>query len=123
MIIRKEQMAAFRQLALKSFEDRAAAHIRSEFSAETRGTDDQSLRSFIQTGILRAGKHRITREPDVGTFLDVMVLFGADFDESPRTRWAGEMLGDPGSSPQQKVEGLSQRLQAELSRRRTGLHV
>ncbi|PYS36859.1 MAG: hypothetical protein DMG14_23230 [Acidobacteria bacterium] len=113
--IRNDQMKAFSEYMDKSFEGRAAGHLRAEYPLDTKDISDDELCAFIQEGSSRAAKHQFTRETEIGIFLDLMMMFGTDFDQTES--WATEILVKPDLSSEEKLERLRQHRDSELERR------
>ena len=92
IIIRREQMETFENAAMRTFEDRMLVHLRENHPDKIKDMNDEQLRSLIRQGIQQAETHEVVIEWDVCRYLDLVVLHGLDFDESPETTWAGEIL-------------------------------
>ena len=113
--IRNDQMKAFSEYMDRSFENRAVLHLREEFPAETGVMTEEQLRTLVQERSNRASQHQLTRETEIGLFLDLTIMFGADFDGT--SPWAKETLTNPQLTLEEKVERLSEHRDAELKRR------
>ena len=113
--IREEQMKAFSEYMHASFDKRAADHLRTKHPAATKAMTDIELHSLIQAGVGRAGKYELTRETEVEVFLDLIMLFGVDFDA--RLQWGGEVLQNPDLARREKFECLREHRDAEVDRR------
>lgn len=88
--IRKEQKLAFRQAALRDFEDRVMAHLQRCLADWVATMGERSVRQVIRLGIDRATSFGITNERDVCRFIDLMIVLGSDFDS--RLSWARKIL-------------------------------
>jgi hypothetical protein len=93
--IRAAQRDAFREQAIARFEAGAREHLARFFPDACRELGDAGVSAAVRTGIERAARHGIVAERDVCKFLDIMFVFGFDFDEA--LPWAREILGDPRS--------------------------
>ncbi|MBZ5626545.1 MAG: hypothetical protein LAQ69_48870 [Acidobacteriia bacterium] len=93
LVIRQQQMAAFAQAAVKSFDDRVVIHLNKFFPEQCGTLGEPQLREFIRYGVERANTYGIVAERDVCKYIDLMAVFGRDFDTDPRLRWAGVILG------------------------------
>lgn len=78
-VIRREQLATLSAYMMKQFEDRMVARLAVELQ-------------FVQEGVRKARGYRITAEPDVARFLELMKQFGPDFDAAPQFEWARPIL-------------------------------
>lgn len=109
LTIRPEQYAVFSQAANKrlktgdatlfcrcgrddelrlNLQDRVASAIYQQCNA----MGEPQLRETIQYGIQRATAYGIVGNSDVCKYIDLMVVFGRDFDTAPRFPWAAEIL-------------------------------
>lgn len=70
------------------------------------------MRASIRAGIERAAGYGLVAEREVSTFIDLLVIFGIDFDR--RLPWAREILTDPASiDPAARVHALRRRAEVE----------
>ena len=91
--MRREQMSGYREAALRDFEDEVVSHVRRCLPEHETHLGDGGLRTVIRLGIARAAAFGVTAARDVCKFIDLMLVFGVDFDE--RCAWAGEILAAP----------------------------
>src|SRR5689334_20361906 len=94
MIIRQQQMTTLSDVALRSFEDRVAAHLNRCFPDDCRALGPTGVQEIIRYGTRRAESHGIDLERDVCKYIDLMFSFGRDFDSSPDHPWASRILQD-----------------------------
>jgi hypothetical protein len=107
LTIRKEQMAVFGPLGKKVFEDRMLAHLKKVFPEQSEAQGEPKLRETIQYGTQRAAAYRIISERDVCKYIDLMVLYGRDFDKDPNNPWAQSILQNQAiRNPTSKIERL-----------------
>jgi hypothetical protein len=92
LTIRREQLTVFSELEVRRFEDWTLAHLKSFFPRECTALGDRRLRETVQYGITRARTHGITSRRDVVKYIDLMVVFGRNFDTNKRLRWARDIL-------------------------------
>ena len=104
--IRKEQMGAFRQHLRDQFVVQMVTHLREGFPDETCEMDAPALRAFINRGIDAAKDYGVVKRGDVRDYLECMLVLGPDFDRSPRTPWAGQILRDDGLDGTQKMRAI-----------------
>ena len=95
LTIRKEQMDAFSHAALRIFECRMVAHLNRHFPKRCAKLGEDGVREWIRYGIERARTYGIVSERDVCKYIDVMFVYGRDFDTDRRRPWAGQILNDP----------------------------
>jgi hypothetical protein len=116
LTIRLEQFAIFSQLEVRKFEDWMLGHLRKFFPKQCAVAGDQRLREMVQYGIQRAAGYGITAKRDVCKYIDLMIVFGRDFDTDNRSRWAGEILGKR-RNPGVKMPTLRQAAKPHLKKR------
>jgi hypothetical protein len=92
LIIRQAQFAVLSQYETRKFENWMFAHLHRFFPAECAAAGDARVIETIRYGIQRAAAHRITDKRDVCRYIDLMVVFGLDFDRDPKLRWAADIL-------------------------------
>ena len=90
--IRREQIDTLRAVARRRFSDDAVVHLRRQFSEAFARTIDSELRDFVERGVGRARERAIHAAGDVLRYLNLMAVFGPDFDE--RLPWASAILED-----------------------------
>jgi hypothetical protein len=121
MRIRSEQMAFFSNASLKTFEDRVLPHLNKCFPAQCAALGEPELRSTIQYGITRAASYGITTEREVCKYIDLMVVFGRDFDRDPTLPWVSAILnGRHWRTPTVKLEHLYQTAKEQLRKGASG---
>lgn len=109
--VRREQMQAYREAALRDFEDRMVAHVERCFPQRLTALGAESVREVIRLGIERAAGHGIVTERDVCKFIDLMLVLGPTFDEEP---WAREILVEPNRGSWRKLDELFELAGARL---------
>jgi hypothetical protein len=93
-------MEAFRSAALRAFEDEMVVHL-GEFSPPLfKAVGEEQMRKAIRFGIGRAGSYGFTFRGPIRLYLELMLLFGSDFDTDPQYPWATEILTSQDSGPQ-----------------------
>jgi hypothetical protein len=82
-------------------------HIAKFFPKQFAEIGEPRMRETIQYGIKRAESYGIVAERDACKYIDLMVVFGRDFDRDPALPWVRDVLHDPGAeSPSQRTEWL-----------------
>ncbi|HEY1220085.1 MAG: hypothetical protein ABSE42_09955 [Bryobacteraceae bacterium] len=113
LTIRPAQFAVLSQWEVQKFEDRTLVHLQKFFPRQCAALGERRLRESIQYGIRRAANYGITARRDVCKYIDLMIVFGRDFDADKRFRWAGEILrgrGHPGTRMQALIMQAKLRL-------------
>ncbi len=116
LTIRQAQFAVFSKLAVRKFEDWMVAHLERFFPRQARELGELKLRETIQYGIDRAAAYDVTIKRDVCKYIDLMIVFGRDFDTDKRFRWAAEILSKK-RNPGAKMRALFEAAKARLGKR------
>jgi hypothetical protein len=113
LTIRPEQLAVLSQPHVKRFEDWMLAHLKKFFPKESESAGESGLRETIQHGIKRAAVYGIVSERDVCKYIELMIVFGRDFDQDEKVPWAGQILrtrNSPGLKTSVLVETAHKKL-------------
>lgn len=94
LIIRDEQMAVFREHALKKFELQMVSHFNRYLPKQTKALGNKDLRSLIRDGMNKATIYGFAIEYDMSRYIALMLLLGPQFDTDPEFSWAKEILDD-----------------------------
>ena len=107
MMIRSEQIKALSKDNAKTFEERMAVHLRKCFRSRCDAMGEQKVLETIRYGVDRAASYDVKSERDLCRYIDLMMVFGRDFDRSPDLPWASKILNDGVlKSPTAKIERL-----------------
>ena len=107
MVIRAEQMARFSKAAAVTFEDEVVVHLNKCFPEECRAFGEPKVRETVRYGVERASAYGITAQRDVCKYIDLMFVFGRDFDRDPKLTWPSAVLKDRAMrEPTVKLERL-----------------
>jgi hypothetical protein len=110
MLIRPEQMNRLSQAISNAFENQMFQKVKQSYPEKSGSVPEDQLRSIVRTGINRAKEYGIDRTNDVERFIDLMFRFPRfDFEQDPPSEWALEILTDPASSPQEKLDQVEGR--------------
>ncbi len=109
LILRTEQMTAFREAALTSFETEMVAHSQ-DFSPElSKVIGEQQLRLAVRGAMTRADGYGFTNRGSIRLFIEMMFLFGSAFDTDPQYTWAASILRDS-SDQMQRADRLYEKI-------------
>lgn len=115
IVIRKEQMDVFRTAALAAFEDEMVLHLGTFSPPLFAATGEQQIRKAIRLGISRAADYGFDHQGPVRLYLEMMLLFGSDFDTDPQYLWVSEILTTPALGSQMwRAERCFERIQDYL---------
>lgn len=100
LLIRKEQMKILEIATLRRFEDEMVQHVKNIAPIQFDVTDEEGVRRFVRMGIERAEAYGFTNRGPVRFYIELMLMFGCDFDSDPQYAWAGEILNEEGNDTQ-----------------------
>ncbi len=109
LTVRKEQMEVLDRDKRKRFVNHMAEHLQKYFPKRCATLGDKQVREWIEHGIDRAQSYRIVSERDVCKYLDVMFVFGKNFDCDAQLPWASKILNLPYTNPRGKTNLLLER--------------
>lgn len=116
LTLRPEQVAKFDEVAQKRFEDWMVLHIRECFPDDSKEHSEANIRQLIRYGIKRGASYVIESGPDLCKYIDIMVMYGRDFDLDPELEWPQEILSDRElADPTDKVASLYAAAIADLA--------
>ncbi len=116
LTIRKVQLDAFARAERAQFVERMCTHLRTHFTDELSGLDNDKLKEQVSSEIDRAATYGLTTEQDCCRFLSVGAACGWRFEEKPENAWMKACLRDGSvSSPSMRLRLLVD----ELLHRRT----
>jgi hypothetical protein len=82
--IREQTMRALSGAAARNFEDRVTRHLHEVFPAQCEPLSTGDLVDVVRLAVEKANTYEMRTEHDVVRFIDLMFIFGADFDQSPQ---------------------------------------
>jgi hypothetical protein len=108
LTIRKEQLKVFSKNEADKFEDRVVVHLRKIFPEQSEALGEEKLAELIQYGVKRARAYEIVAQRDVCKYIDLMMIFGRDFDVDPKLSWAAATLHEEflEGHPTEKIQRL-----------------
>jgi hypothetical protein len=115
LTIRQAQMDVFSQVEVQKFVDWMVAHLKQFFPPQSQALGEPQLQEMIRHGIRRAANHGITTERDVCKFIDLMIVFGRDFDRDEKSAWAGQILANR-KTARSKIRSLYEAAELRLGR-------
>lgn len=93
--IRKDQRAAFADLARRKFERALAEHLRAHFPARCAALGEDGARELAALAVDRGRRHGFVTERQVTLFANLLAGLGPGFDEDRARPWARRILSDP----------------------------
>lgn len=92
LTIRKEQVKAFEEQKHQVFVDEMVQHIQIFTPKQFKIIGEASVRQVIILGISKAESYGLTYRGPVQFYIELMFMFGSDFDTDPQYQWIFEML-------------------------------
>ena len=94
LLIRQKQMDAFKQGALRTFENSMLTHCFEFAERHCDAIGQERLRQVIRLGIERASDYGLTLRGPVRFYIEMMFMFGSSFDSDPQYPWVSAILKD-----------------------------
>ncbi|WP_085633652.1 hypothetical protein [Pseudomonas sp. R16(2017)] len=108
MIMRKEQMDAFRLSSIDSFKQRARTRLEPFYADRIQALGTQSLDAFIDHEFERAKRYHAMTEMQFFTFIECALYYGAGFIEAEQNWWAKDFLVVADIDPGRRYEIVRQ---------------
>lgn len=74
------------------FRSKLVRHVRAQFLQECERLGPERVQATVTYGLERAEHYDILTERDICKYINLMFVFGHDFDESGRCAWAAPIL-------------------------------
>ena len=100
LVIRDEQIQAFALNAGNQFEAQTVRHISRFASRQFELLGEKTISQIVRLGIDLAEKHGFTNRGPARFYVELMFMFGSDFDTDPQYPWAAEVLSGEGPGDQ-----------------------
>ncbi|MDR3567322.1 MAG: hypothetical protein P4L43_04765 [Syntrophobacteraceae bacterium] len=100
LVIRDEQMQAFSFNARNRFEADTVRHISGFAPGRFAVLGEKTIGQIVNLGIALAEKHGFTNRGPARFYVELMFMFGSDFDTDPQYPWAAEALSGQESGDQ-----------------------
>jgi hypothetical protein len=94
LVLRDQQMQAFAQNAKKQFETETVGHISRFAPRPFEILGEKTIGQIVGLGLERAEKYGFTNRGPVRFYIELMFMFGTDFDTDPQYPWAAEVLSN-----------------------------
>ncbi len=101
-------MKAFSEQQRTRFEEEMAVYLSKEYPQETKPLGDDGLSELIGDGVDKAKTYNIILERDVARYIEFMVILAPDFDDSPETPWAKDILTNESWTPELKIGAINE---------------
>lgn len=93
-VVRRRQIEAMRARLEQRFEEQMVIHLHTFFPERCAELGEPGVRTAIIYAINRAARYDITSERDICKYLNLMFVYGFQFDVDPELPWAAAILND-----------------------------
>lgn len=90
--IRESQKQVLEEAASRNFEGELIQHIKEFAPKHSEVIGDRGVREVVQTGIKRARQYGFTKRGPIRFYVELMFMFGSDFDTDFQLPWAAGVL-------------------------------
>jgi hypothetical protein len=94
LVIRNRQMEVMQQYAQECFERELAEHVKEFAPRHSASAGNEAVEALVKLGIERSKNYGFTNRGPVRFFIELMCIYGSDFDTDPQLSWAAEVLND-----------------------------
>ena len=115
LIIRQQQMDAFRAVLKKAFLTRLADRAEARHE-EARALGRAGVEARVEAACARAGRYGLTSKRDVARFVDLDFTAGEDFENAPGMEWARQLLETRGLNGATRLFRVESRLERMRNR-------
>lgn len=92
--IRNEQIKALEDVAKQNFEKDLVRHIKEFAPKHSEVIQEEGVQNVVRLGMERAEKYGFTRRGPVQFYVELMFMFGSDFDTDFQMPWASGVLNN-----------------------------
>jgi hypothetical protein len=114
MIVRRSQLDAFAAQSARQFKNDLLDHIRRCFPRDYSRLGDSRTREFVDVGVDRARRYGFASKKGICGFVDLMLIFGPQFDDDSRVPWARAILNNRSTAEAAKMQSLIENADAFL---------
>ncbi len=107
-------MQVFEAMALQSFLEASAKHIRSRLPGCCLQLSEPALVQLLEKAFEEASAFGVDQREDLVPFFDLVAAHGLAFSTTPNLSWAAPLLADPALSGDVKIAFLYERLPLRL---------
>jgi hypothetical protein len=104
LTIRQSQLDLLREQRSTEYEHAIMSHLKRCFPSKLRAIGEEHAKDLIRVGIDRARKHGFTTQRLVCKFIDLVFVFGVNFDAD--LDWASDALRQSELTAEERMESL-----------------
>ncbi|MGA2600478.1 MAG: hypothetical protein ABSH09_26220 [Bryobacteraceae bacterium] len=117
MLIRNPQIQSLEAAALRNFENEMVEHLFQFARRHSEVVGAESVRNTARMGMERAAKYGFDNRGPVRFYIELIAMFGMDFDTDPQYPWAADALRNPAIPDQmERAERLYEAFNAYLDK-------
>jgi len=117
LIVRSEQMQTMERFALEEFENEMVEHIKAFAPKHSEVIKDEGVREVVRLGIERSEKYGFTNRGPIRFYIEMMCMFGSDFDTDFQLPWAeGTLRNEVIKDQMQRADILHDQMTEYLDR-------
>ncbi len=94
LVIRNDQIKTLEEFALNDFENELVEHCKKFAPKHSEVIEESGVREVVRLGIKRAENYGLTNRGPVRFYVEMMFMFGSDFDTDFQMPWAGGVLNN-----------------------------
>jgi len=106
LTIRNSQMRVITAPKIEAFVERVRHHLAKCFPDAYRAIGGGAMAAHIRHGIERATRYGFASQREIVLYINLMFVFGSDFDKDPDFPWAADILDDNTLPQSQRMEKL-----------------
>ena len=92
LVVRKEQFRVLEEYSQNGFVREMVEHLNATFPKHSAAIGDDKIKEVVNLGVARAGKYGFTQRGPVRFYIEMMCIFGSDFDTDRQLHWAETVL-------------------------------
>ena len=100
LVIRNDQIDTLEQFAVKDFENELVGHLKEFAPKHSEVIEESGVREVVKLGIKRAESYGFTNRGPIRFYVEMMFMFGSDFDTDFQIPWAEGVLKNEAISDQ-----------------------
>jgi hypothetical protein len=92
LVVRKEQLRVLEEYSQGNFVREMVEHVKSTFPKHAASIGNDKVQEVVDLGIDRAARYGLTQRGPVRFYIEMMCIFGCDFDTDRQLPWAEAVL-------------------------------
>ena len=92
--VRGEQIAHIGSIMFEQYRSDLSAYLAATYPESFHSNTDEKTVTFVTKGLTKAASYGITMESEITEFVERMVTYGKEFDQSGEYEWVEEILNN-----------------------------